>query len=90
MEKQQLPALNPLIARSTWMQVVMVAIALSTALGIDLLAFTASVGLGSTAGEVVETGERAYVAYQTLAALALGILAWLERRAPNFRLSFRR
>lgn len=46
-----------------------------------------SLGLGTTPEDVVETGARTVSAVQQLAPIGLGLWAWIERRAPNFRLS---
>lgn len=83
-----LPTLSALQARSTWAIVTMTAITLANAFGIDLLAFFAAIGAGSSPEEVIETGERVVSAWQSVAPLLLGLWAWIERRAPNYRLVF--
>ncbi|EGJ20101.1 hypothetical protein RSWS8N_18114 [Cereibacter sphaeroides WS8N] len=81
-----LPALSLFQARSFYAQILLLLSVLLNALGIDLFAALAEMGLGSSPEEVIATGDRAVAAWQQLAPLAFGIWAWAERRAPNFRL----
>lgn len=82
-----LPELSALQARSTWAIVIAAVITVFNALGVDLLAFAAQIGAGSTPEEVIATGDRLVAAWQTVAPLVLGFWAWVERRAPNYRLT---
>ena len=82
-----LPTLPALAARSTWAILLAAAVTLANVIGIDLMAFLAEVGAGATTDEVIATGEKAISAWQAVAPLIFGIWAWVERRAPNFRLS---
>lgn len=81
-----LPALSILQARSTYAQLLLIASVLLNALGIDLFAALSEMGLGSSPEEVIATGDRAVAAWQQVAPLAFGIWAWMERRAPSYRL----
>ncbi|MDN5785732.1 hypothetical protein [Pseudorhodobacter sp.] len=82
-----LPTLPLFAARSTWAMVIAALITIFNTLGIDLLGFFTSIGAGSTPDEVLATGQRVVSAWQIVAPLALGFWAWVERRAPNFRLT---
>lgn len=82
-----LPMLPLFAARSTWAMVFATLITVFSALGIDLLGFFTSIGAGSTPDEVLATGQRVVSAWQIVAPLAFGFWAWIERRAPNFRLT---
>jgi hypothetical protein len=81
-----LPALPVWQARSFWAQALLVATVAANVAGVDLLGHTAELGLGATPDEVLATGDRAISAAQELAPLLLGLWAWVERRAPNYRL----
>lgn len=81
-----LPALSILQARSTYAQIALIVIVALNAAGIDILGITREMGLGGTADEVIASGDRAVAAWQQVAPLALGVWAWIERRAPNYRL----
>lgn len=82
-----LPNLPLFAARSTWAMVFATLITLCNALGIDVLGFFTSIGAGSTQDEVLATGQKVVSAWQVVAPLVLGFWAWIERRAPNFRLT---
>lgn len=84
-----LPTLNFFAARSTWAMVFAAAITVANAVGLDLMAFFGQIGAGGTPEEVLATGDRLVSAWQAVAPLALGLWAWIERRAPNFRLTLR-
>lgn len=81
-----LPVLNGFAARSTWLMVIAAAVQVCTMCGIDLMAIAAAMGIGGTPEEVVASAERVISAWQMVAPLLLSIWAWVERRAPNFRL----
>lgn len=83
-----LPTLPAFAARSTWAIVFAAVITVCNALGFDILGVFTAIGAGSTPDEVIQTGNQVVAAWQTIAPLVLGIWAWLERRAPNFRLAF--
>ncbi len=83
-----LPTLPLFAARSTWAILIAALITLANMWGIDLLGFLTSIGAGGSPEEVLATGERVIGAWQTVAPLVLGVWAWIERRAPNFRLVF--
>lgn len=83
-----LPPLNPLMARSTIAAVLMVLAAVAPLLGQS--------GAASLVTEIVANGEaiqggveRAITLADAAIALGSPLWFWLERRAPNFRLSFR-
>lgn len=83
-----LPELPTLMARSTWAILLAFAVSVANARGFDLMAFFAEIGAGTTQDEVIATGERAVSAWQLFMPIALATWAWIERRAPNFRLVF--
>jgi len=82
-----LPDLPAWQARSFWAMLLAVVATAANAFGVDLFGFLGQIGAGATPDEVIATGERAISAWQMLAPLVLGIWAWLERRAPNYRLT---
>ncbi len=81
-----LPVLNGLAARSTWLILIAAAIQICNMVGFDLLGLLGDMGIGSTPEEVVAAGNRVVAAWQMIAPIALSVWAWVERRAPNFRL----
>ena len=81
-----LPELPAWQARSFWLTLLSAGAIVLNALGIDLWQITAGMGLGATPDEVAASGGRAVAAWQMLAPMALGIWAWIERRAPRYRL----
>lgn len=83
-----LPELPFWQARSFWVQLMLALSVTLNAKGIDLLAVLADMGLGASPEEVVATGEHLVSIWQQLAPIALGLWAWIERRAPNYRLVF--
>lgn len=83
-----LPELPALMARSTWAILLAFAVSIANARGFDLMGFFAEIGAGTTQDEVIATGQRAVSAWQIIAPLVLGLWAWIERRAPKFRLVF--
>ncbi|WPY94696.1 hypothetical protein T8T21_00795 [Limimaricola variabilis] len=85
-----LPELPVWQARSFWAQILFVLTGLLTAFGIDLMAIFQGMGLGATPDAVLDTGARAVSAAQVLIAIAAGLWAWIERRAPNYRLVWTR
>jgi hypothetical protein len=82
----ELPTLNGFAARSTWLMVIAAVVQVCTMLGIDLLAILGAMGFGSTPDAIVASAERVISAWQMIAPLAFSLWAWIERRAPNFRL----
>lgn len=85
---QNLPELPAWQARSFWLTLITGAVALANSYGIDLLAFMSALGLGDSPSAVVDNANRGVGAIQTLIPFFTGFWAWLERRAPNFRLTF--
>lgn len=84
---RSLPILPMWQARSFWVQLLLALTVMLNAQGVDLMGALGSLGLGTTPEDVVETGARTVSAVQQLAPIGLGLWAWIERRAPNFRLS---
>lgn len=91
----QLPPLSPLKARSTIALVLTVATAISTLLGIDVFGFLGSLGLGSNEGEVLGNVDKGVAIVNALIAhgneivlLLAPVWLWIERRAPNARITF--
>lgn len=85
---RDLPALNPLFARSTIAAVLVVLSSLAPLLG--------ETGVASAVKDIVDNGdgiqtgvENGVRALDALIGLGSAVWFWLERRAPNFRLSFR-
>ena len=85
-----LPELEAWKARSFWLTLVTGAVALANSQGIDLMGMTQEIGLGASPGAVVENTARHVSAVQELLPLVTGTWALIERRAPNFRLVFRK
>ena len=83
-----LPTLPVWQARSFWVQLLLALTVMLNAQGIDLMGALGTLGLGTTPEAVIDTGTRAVNAVQQLLPILFGIWAWLERRAPNFRLTF--
>lgn len=83
-----LPELPAWRAASFWAQLLLVLSVMFNAVGVDLYAIFASIGAGSTPEEVIATGHRIARLVQELMPLFFGLWAWLERRAPNYRLVF--
>ncbi len=81
-----LPELPVWQARSFYAQILLVVSVLLNFLGIDLFRTLGEIGWGSSPEEVLATGDRAVAAWQQVAPLIFGLWAWIERRAPNFRL----
>ncbi len=85
---RRLPALNPLFARSTIAALLAALTALAPLLG--------ETGIASIVRDIVDNGEGIQTgvedgvrALDALIGLASIVWFWLERRAPNFRLTFR-
>ena len=70
-------------ARSFYAQLLLAVAVILNLAGIDLFAALTEIGWGASPEEVVDTG---IGAWQTIAPLVFGLWAWIERRAPNFRL----
>jgi hypothetical protein len=84
-----LPELPMWQARSFWAQILLTLAVVLNTMGVDLWAVLREMGLGGSPQQVIATGERAVAAWQQLAPLVLGLWAWLERRAPRYRLVWR-
>lgn len=82
-----LPALPVWKAASFWAQLLLVLSVACNAAGIDLFAALSAMGLGATPDAVLANGERAVSAVQQLLPMIFGVWAWIERRAPRFRLT---
>ena len=83
-----LPTLPAAKAVSSWAMVLMALSVVCNAAEVDLFAVFADMGLGATPEEVIANGDRAVSAVQQLMPLVFGTWAWIERRAPKFRLTF--
>ena len=81
-----LPVLPMWKARSFWAQLLLVVTVLLNASGVDIYQHLGAMGLGSSQEEVLATGDRFVSAWQQIAPLIFGFWAWIERRAPNYRL----
>ncbi|MDO9525057.1 MAG: hypothetical protein Q7J57_05880 [Gemmobacter sp.] len=81
-----LPMLPFWQARSFYAQLLLALSVLCNMAGIDMFAALTEIGAGTTPDEVLATGDRVISAWQQLAPLLFGLWAWMERRAPNFRL----
>lgn len=82
-----LPALPVWQAASFWAQLLLVLSVIANTLGLDLFAALGEMGLGTSPEEVIATGERAVSAVQQLLPMIFGVWAWIERRAPRYRLT---
>ncbi|MGZ9811268.1 hypothetical protein ACXN5S_12470 [Pseudoroseicyclus sp. H15] len=82
----ELPDLPAWQARSFWAMLLSVVVVLCTLVGFDVLGWLGEIGAGGTEEAVLETGDRVVAAWQLVAPLVLGFWAWIERRAPNYRL----
>jgi len=82
-----LPVLPMWKARSFWAQLLLVVTVLLNASGVDIYQHLGAMGLGSSQEEVLATGDKFVSAWQQIAPLIFGFWAWIERRAPNYRLS---
>ena len=82
-----LPALPAWQARSFWLTLITMAVALANSFGLDLMAVLGDIGLGSSPDAVIDSATRGVSAVQTLIPFITGAWAWVERRAPNFRLT---
>lgn len=78
-----LPEMPAWHARSFYAMLLASATVICNALGIDFLGFLAGVGLGDSEAEILNTVE-------VLMPLLFALWAWVERRAPSFRLVWRR
>lgn len=83
-----LPSLPAWKATSFWAQLLLVLSVLCNSMGVDIFAVLSDMGLGASPEAVIANGERAVSAVQQLLPLIFGIWAWVERSAPNFRLTF--
>ena len=83
-----LPSLPAWKAPSFWAQTLMVLTVMLNAAGIDLMGIFSGMGLGVTPEQVIATGERAVNVVQQLLPMVFGIWAYVERKAPHFRLTF--
>lgn len=85
---KSLPALPAWKATSFWAQLLLVLSVLFNSMGVDIFAVLSDMGLGASPEAVIANGERAVSAVQQLLPLVFGVWAWVERSAPNFRLTF--
>lgn len=76
----ELPAWH---ARSFYAMLLTSATVICNALGIDFLGFLTGLGLGENEAEILNTIE-------VVMPLLFALWAWAERRAPKFRLVWRR
>lgn len=83
-----LPPLPVWKAPSFWAQMLMVLTVLLNTMGIDLMAVFQGMGLGASPEEVVARGQHAVSVVQQLLPMVFGIWAYVERKAPHFRLTF--
>lgn len=86
---RNLPPLSPFRARSFYAMILTLLVTVCTGYGIDLFAWTEAMGLGADQDAIIETGERAVSLIQVIVNVLAAIWAYLERRAPNYRLSFK-
>lgn len=84
---KNLPAMPAWQARSFWLTLITMLVALTNSFGIDILAVFGEIGLGSSPDAVIDNASRGVSAVQTLIPFVTGAWAWIERRAPNFRLT---
>lgn len=78
-----LPPLPVWHARSFYASVLLILTVGCNAVGISLLPLLARLGLGATDTQVIDS-------IMQIAPLVFGLWAWVERRAPRFRLCWRR
>lgn len=81
-----LPALPAWKVKSFWLMLATVLFSALNSAGVDLRATLCDAGLGCSAEAIVDTGNRAISAVQSLIPIVTGIWTWIERRAPNYRL----
>ncbi|KAA2314541.1 hypothetical protein E0K93_09495 [Puniceibacterium sp. HSS470] len=79
-KNMDLPVLPAWHARSFYASLLMAAVIICNAVGLDLWPVLNRLGLGSSADQVLDR-------VMLLAPLAFGVWAWWERKAPNYRLS---
>lgn len=84
-----LPPLPVWQARSFYAQLLLMLAVMLNTLGVDLWTVLRDLGLGGSPEEVLATGDRAVAAWQQLSPILFGLWAWLERRAPRYRLMLR-
>ncbi len=84
---KNLPSMPAWQARSFWLTLITMAVALTNSFGIDLMAIFGELGLGTSPDAVLDSADRGVSAVQTLIPFITGAWAWIERRAPNFRLT---
>lgn len=81
-----LPELNGFAARSFWLQLLTVVAMILNSQGIDIFAALREAGLGGNPQQVLATGDRIVSIWQQALPIVTGIWAYLERRAPHYRL----
>lgn len=81
-----LPELNGFAARSFWLQLLTVVAMILNSQGIDIFAVLREAGLGGNPQQVLATGDRIVSIWQQALPIVTGIWAYLERRAPHYRL----
>ena len=85
-----LPEASAFGVKSFWLLLITVLVTACNAAGFQLLPSLCEVGLGCTADEVVAKGQNAVSLIQQLLPILSAVWLWIERRAPTFRLVFRR
>jgi len=85
----ELPVLPFWQAKSFWATLLMVAATLLNMQGIDLYAVTCDAFAACTQEEVISKGQMVALALQEIAPIFLGLFAWWQRRAPNYRLGIK-
>ena len=81
-----LPELNGFAARSFWLQLLTVIAMILNSQGIDIWATLREAGIGGNPAQVLATGDRIVAIWQQALPIVTGIWAYLERRAPHYRL----
>lgn len=83
-----LPEIPAYRVKSFWLLLITVLVTACNAAGFQLLPSLCEVDLGCTADEVIARGEAAVRLIQQLLPILSAIWLWIERRAPNYRLTF--
>jgi hypothetical protein len=81
-----LPELNGFKARSFWLMLLTMIATVLNMQGIDVFKALREMGIGGNAQQVLATGDRLVGIWQQVLPLVTGVWAYLERRAPNYRL----
>ena len=83
-----LPEASAFGVKSFWLLLITVLVTACNAAGFQLLPSLCEVDLGCTAEDVVARGEMAVGLIQQLLPILSAVWLWIERRAPNYRLTF--